>query len=68
MHFSEKKELARLLRVYQNNLLMLDDENARERMSKKTCWNKYIGVKAQYNHARCIANALELEIEKEIMT
>lgn len=58
MNIVDKKELVRLLNVYQNELL------ADERL---TSIGKYVyGTKSQYNHARCIANKLSTEIGNEI--
>lgn len=60
MNIVDKKEFVRLLNLYQNELL--DDE----RLNRG---GTYIhGTKAQYNHARCIANKLSTEIGNEIQS
>ena len=71
MVLKDKKTLYRLLNEYMIDLLELDDkniENEKDR-NKRGCLieNEPIsGVKAQFNHARCIARRLSVEIEWEL--
>lgn len=71
MVLKDKKTLYRLLNEYMNYLMELDDENIEnEKDRNKRGWmieNEPIsGVKAQFNHARCIARRLGVEIEWEL--
>lgn len=57
----DKQELVRLLALYQADLL---NKNQRNIARANTKGNDFIfGVKAQYNHARCIIRKLSVEIE-----
>lgn len=69
MTIPEKQELVRLLNLYQNDLLMDNDNNIREALShsgKKWEGTYKTGVKAQYEHARVIAAKLSVEIGKSV--
>lgn len=71
MKIEDKKVLYRLLNEYMNDLLKLDEENIKRKKDRKEHgWcvdnNPISGVKAQFNHARCISNRLVVEIENEI--
>lgn len=71
MQLAEKQELVRLLGLYQNELLMENEENLRKKMRsdespKKVITDYSYGVKAQYEHARIIIKRLSVEIGKEI--
>ena len=71
MKLAEKQELVRLLGLYQNELLMENEENLRKKMRsnespKKVVTDYSYGVKAQYEHARIIIKRLSVEIGKEI--
>lgn len=60
MQLAEKQELVRLLNLYQADLLMDNDNNIREaaKHSEKKWEGTYkTGVKAQYEHARVIAES-----------
>lgn len=60
-----KRLLVSLLREYQNDLLKADKRNQIKSNDHK--WNEIIhGVKAQYNHARVIADRLDVEIGNEM--
>ena len=69
MKFSEKRELVRLLHVYQQELLAKNEENVKMKKSARQ-WecDYHTGVKAQYEHARAIATKLDVEIGREIQT
>lgn len=72
MKLEDKKALYRLLSEYMSDLLELDKENIKRRKDRKEHeWqienNPISGVKAQFNHARCICNKLMVEIENEII-
>ena len=71
MQLPEKQELVRLLGLYQNELLMENEENLRKKMKsnespKKVVTDYSYGVKAQYEHARIIIKKLSVEIGKEV--
>ena len=74
MQLAEKRELVRLLRLYQEEMLYENDANFNGAMAcvaaGKELWQaKYTsGVKAQYEHARLIAKKLEIDIAKSIRT
>ena len=73
MKTEDKKTLYRLLNEYMSDLLELDDENIKRRKDRKeNGWQlknyPISGVKAQFNHARCITRRLGVDIEKEIDT
>lgn len=73
MILEDKKTLYRLLNEYMNYLMELDDKNIKnEKERKENGWKienyPISGVKAQFNHARCIARRLGVDIEKEINT
>lgn len=58
----EKRELVKLLWKYQMDLLEIDEEN--RGMGR---YGRTHGVKAQFNHARCIANRLSYDAEQDII-
>ena len=71
MVLKDKKTLYRLLNEYMNYLMELDDKNIEnEKDRNKRGWmieNETIyGVKAQFNHARCITRRLGMDIEWEL--
>ncbi len=68
MTLLEKQQLVRLLNLYQADLLKLNEENIKEsaRHAKRYEGTYHLGVKAQYEHARIIANKLSVEIGKEM--
>ena len=71
MKISEKQELVRLLNLYQQELILYNEQNEKE--AKKHFGNKWegeykLGVKAQYGHARVICAKLSVEIEKQLKT
>lgn len=69
MQLAEKKELVRLLNLYQAELVTANDANIREAKKnpeKKWEGNYKLGIKAQYEHARIIATKLAVEIGKEM--
>ena len=74
MQLAEKRELVRLLRLYQEEMLCENDANINDAMAcvaaGKELWQaEYTsGVKAQYEHARLIAKKLEIDIAKNIRT
>lgn len=73
MKTEDKKTLYRLLNEYMIDLLKLDEENIKRRKDRKNNgWQAgnypISGVKAQFNHARCISNKLGVEIENEMLT
>ena len=73
MKIEDKKALYRLLNEYMSDLLELDKENIKRRKDRKEHgWQvenyPISGVKAQFNHARCISNKLGVEIENEMLT
>lgn len=73
MKLEDKKTLYRLLSEYMVDLLKLDEENIKRRKDRKeNGWKvenyPISGVKAQFNHARCIYNKLGVEIENEVST
>lgn len=73
MNLSEKKTLYLLLNEYMSDLLDQDNENVkRQEDRKKNGWKlsncSITGVKAQFNHARCISRKLEIDIEQNMMT
>ena len=73
MTSNEKIELYRLLQKYMTDLLDDDHENNKNYESRKrNGWqsdNQPIsGVKAQFNHARCIMNRLGVQIERILYT
>lgn len=71
MTLTDKQELARLLTLYQQEMIEHNEENIAERKKHENhCWegNYYTGVKAKYNHARIIAASLMVEIGRELKT
>lgn len=57
--------LVKLLREYQAELLDKDVSNQKARDEKR--WNDIqAGIKAQYNHARIIADKLDAEVAENI--
>lgn len=58
----EKRELVRLLWKYQMELMEIDEKNSGVEYFYRIC-----GVKAQFNHARCIANRLSCEVGQDIL-
>lgn len=60
----DKQELVRLLALYQADLLNKNQQNIARATTKR---DSYIyGIKAQYNHARCIIRKLSVEIEHDV--
>ena len=59
LNLEDKKELVRLLNLYQAEILKEDTENR-----SKGAWQT--GIKAQYNHARIISSKLSQEISKAV--
>lgn len=73
MRIEDKKTLYLLLNEYMNDLLKLNEENIKRRKDREeNGWRlenyPLSGVKAQFNHARCIVRKLGVDIEKEIDT
>lgn len=70
MTLTDKQELARLLTLYQQEMIKHNKENIAERKKHKNRWegNYYTGAKAKYNHARIIAASLMVEIGRELKT
>lgn len=66
MQLAEKQELVRLLNIYQQELLMENDSNIKIKRTGEGYFKQ--GVRAQYNHARCIATRLSCQIGNEILT
>ena len=64
MDIQDKKTLFRLLNQYMVELMALDNVN--QQKEKLSSFN--VGIKAQFNHARCIAKKLGVEIEEQIRT
>ena len=65
MTLKDKMELIRLLNLYQNDLL---DANEAAKYENGHKWEgKYtFGIKAQFEHARCIAQRLSVEINNSL--
>lgn len=70
MTLTDKQELARLLALYQQEMIEHNEENITERNKHENRWegNYYTGAKAKYNHARIIAASLTAEIGRELKT
>ena len=72
MTLHDKQELVRLLNIYQFELVEKDQENRDYRFKHKDdryySGTLYSGVKAQYEHARCISRRLGVEINRELST
>lgn len=71
MTLTDKQELARLLALYQQEMIEHNEENIAERKKHENrIWegNYYTGAKAKYNHARIIVASLMVEIGREIKT
>lgn len=71
MTLTDKQELARLLALYQQEMIKHNKENIAERKKHENrIWegNYYTGAKAKYNHARIIAASLMAEIGRELKT
>lgn len=71
MTLTDKQELARLLALYQQEMIEHNEENIAERKKHENrIWegNYYTGAKAKYNHARIIAASLMVEIGRELKT
>lgn len=70
MTLTDKQELARLLALYQQEMIEHNEENIAERKKHEHAWqgNYYVGAKAKYNHARIIAASLMVEIGRELKT
>lgn len=70
MNIKEKQELVRLLNIYMNDLVAINNSNiskARNLGDKKKWETEFqLGVKTQYEHARIIASKLSVEIGKEM--
>jgi hypothetical protein len=58
----ERRKLVKLLWKYQMDLLDIDEENR-----GKGLYDRTLGVKAQFNHARCIVNRLSYDAEQDII-
>lgn len=54
--------MVKLLWKYQMDLLDIDEEN--RGMGR---YDRTLGVKAQFNHARCIVNRLSYDAEQDII-
>ena len=68
MTLTDKQELARLLALYQQEMIERNEENIAERKKHEWEGNYYEGAKAKYNHARIIAASLMVEIGRELKT
>ena len=73
MKIEDKKTLYLLLNEYMGDLLNQDDENVqRQKDREKNGWKlnncQITGVKAQFNHARCISRKLGADIERNMLT
>ena len=72
MTLHDKQELVRLLNVYQSELVEMDRKNREYRREHKDdryySGTPYSGVKAQYEHARCIIRRIDVEVNREIST
>jgi hypothetical protein len=68
MTLTDKQELARLLTLYQQEMIEHNEENIAERNKHGWEGNYYEGAKAKYNHARIIAASLMVEIGRELKT
>jgi hypothetical protein len=74
MQLAEKRELVRLLRLYQEDMLDENDTNINNEVACLVAGKHLsdaeftLGVKAQYDHARLIAKKLEIDIAKCIHT
>lgn len=70
MTLTDKQELARLLTLYQQEMIEHNEANIAERKKHENRWegNYYTGAKAKYNHARIIAASLMVEIGHELKT
>lgn len=70
MTLKDKMELVRLLNLYQNDLLDANEANIKEAAKYEKCdkWkgDYTFGIKAQFEHARCIAQRLSVEINKSL--
>lgn len=68
----EKQELVRLLNLYQSELVKKNEENIKEasncRKKNQPKWDGeyFHGIKAQYEHARCIIAKISVEIQKDM--
>ena len=68
----EKQELVRLLNLYQSELVKKNEDNIKEasncRKNNQQKWNGeyFLGIKAQYEHARRIIAKISVEIQKEM--
>ena len=70
MTLTDKQELARLLALYQQEMIEHNEANIAERNKHENRWegSYYEGAKAKYNHARIIAASLMVEIGRELKT
>ena len=70
MTLKDKMELVRLLNLYQNDLLDANEANIKEaaKYERGDKWkgDYTFGIKAQFEHARCIAQRLSVEINKSL--
>ena len=66
MTSNDKKQLVALLNTYMGELAHEDSENLLKQRQGKSCYECKSGVKAQYDHARCIVSKLMVEISKEM--
>lgn len=76
MELKEKKELLRLLMIYQNDLMNDDDSNRKEvvrcEKNKISRWSKDAhfkhGVKGKFEHTKIIISDLSNSIQKELLS
>lgn len=70
MTLKDKMELVRLLNLYQSDLLDANEANIKEaeKYASGDRWkgNYTFGIKAQFEHARCIAQRLSVEINNNL--
>ena len=68
----EKQELVRFLNLYQSELVKKNEDNIKEanncRKKNQPKWygEYFHGIKAQYEHARCIIAKISVEIQKDM--
>lgn len=73
MTMGEMREFVRLLRKYQDDLLVLDANNKlMKKNSEKSngyyCYDPHIGIRSQYEHARLILRKLDKQVNEDIMS
>lgn len=66
MTLTDKQELARLLALYQQEMIEHNEANIAERKKHEHAWqdNYYEGAKAKYNHARRNGEYTRAEFEE----